>query len=241
MAIKKIFKTPDEAIADISDGATIMVGGFGHAIDRPQTLIKALANRGVKNLTLISNSAGVAGKLGIGSLGGKPFIDEELLIEKGQVRKVICSVPASLVMSKPNAFERLYREGKIELEYAPQGTLAERIRAGGAGLGGFYTPTGVGTLIEKGKEKRTIDGKEMILEFALRADYALIRAFKADTMGNLIYKGIMRSFNAVMPLAVKVAIVEVEEIVDTGELDPEVIITPGIFIDRIVKIPKEEG
>jgi 3-oxoadipate CoA-transferase alpha subunit len=241
MAIKKIFKTPDEAIADISDGATIMVGGFGHAIDRPQTLIKALANRGVKNLTLISNSAGVAGKLGIGSLGGKPFIDEEILIEKGQVRKVICSVPASLVMSKPNAFERLYREGKIELEYAPQGTLAERIRAGGAGLGGFYTPTGVGTLIEKGKEKRTIDGKEMILEFALRADYALIRAFKADTMGNLIYKGIMRSFNAVMPPAVKVAIVEVEEIVDTGELDPEVIITPGIFIDRIVKIPKEEG
>jgi 3-oxoadipate CoA-transferase alpha subunit len=241
MAIKKIFKTPDEAIADISDGATIMVGGFGHAIDRPQTLIKALANRGVKNLTLISNSAGVAGKLGIGSLGGKPFIDEEILIEKGQVRKVICSVPASLVMSKPNAFERLYREGKIELEYAPQGTLAERIRAGGAGLGGFYTPTGVGTLIEKGKEKRTIDGKEMILEFALRADYALIRAFKADTMGNLIYKGIMRSFNAVMPPAVKVAIVEVEEIVETGELDPEVIITPGIFIDRIVKIPKEEG
>lgn len=241
MAIKKIFKTPDEAIADISDGATIMVGGFGHAIDRPQTLIKALANRGVKNLTLISNSAGVAGKLGIGSLGGKPFIDEEILIERGQVRKVICSVPASLVMSKPNAFERLYREGKIELEYAPQGTLAERIRAGGAGLGGFYTPTGVGTLIEKGKEKRTIDGKEMILEFALRADYALIRAFKSDTMGNLIYKGIMRSFNAVMPPAVKVAIVEVEEIVDTGELDPEVIITPGIFIDRIVKIPKEEG
>jgi 3-oxoadipate CoA-transferase, alpha subunit len=241
MAIKKIFKTPDEAIADISDGATIMVGGFGHAIDRPQTLIKALANRGVKNLTLISNSAGVAGKLGIGSLGGKPFIDEEILIERGQVRKVICSVPASLVMSRPNAFERLYREGKIELEYAPQGTLAERIRAGGAGLGGFYTPTGVGTLIEKGKEKRTIDGKEMILEFALRADYALIRAFKADTMGNLIYKGIMRSFNAVMPPAVKVAIVEVEEIVDTGELDPEVIITPGIFIDRIIKIPKEEG
>jgi 3-oxoadipate CoA-transferase alpha subunit len=241
MAIKKIFKTPDEAIADISDGATIMVGGFGHAIDRPQTLIKALANRGVKNLTLISNSAGVAGKLGIGSLGGKPFIDEELLIEKGQVRKVICSVPASLVMSKPNAFERLYREGKIELEYAPQGTLAERIRAGGAGLGGFYTPTGVGTLIEKGKEKRTIDGKEMILEFALRADYALTKAYKADTMGNLIYKGIMRSFNAVMPPAVKVAIVEVEEIVDTGELDPEIIITPGIFIDRIVKIPKEES
>lgn len=241
MAIQKIYKTPDEVVADISDGATIMVGGFGHAIDRPQTLIKTLANKGVKNLTLISNSAGVAGKLGIGSLGGKPFIDEEILIENGQVRKVICSVPASLVMSKPNAFERLYREGKIELEYVPQGTLAERIRAGGAGLGGFYTPTGVGTLIERGKEKRTIDGKEMILEFALRADYALIRAYQADTMGNLIYKGIMRSFNAIMPQAAKTAIAEVEEIVDMGELDPEFIITPGIFIDRIIKIPREEG
>ncbi|MGA2464524.1 MAG: 3-oxoacid CoA-transferase subunit A [Thermodesulfobacteriota bacterium] len=241
MALKKIYPTPDEAMADIPDGATIMIGGFGHAIDRPQTLIKALANRCLKNLTLISNSAGVAGKLGIGSLGGKPFVDEDILIEKGQVRKVICSVPASLVMSKPNALERLHKEGKIELEYVPQGTLAERIRAGGAGLGGFYTPTGVGTLIEKGKEKRTMDGKEMVLEFALRADYAFIRAYKADTMGNLIYKGVMRSFNAIMPQAVKVAIVEVEEIVEAGGLDPEIIITPGIFVDRIVKIPREEG
>jgi 3-oxoadipate CoA-transferase alpha subunit len=241
MAIKKIVSTPDEAVTDISDGATIMIGGFGHAVDRPQNLIKALAKKRVKNLTIISNSAGVAGKLGIGSLGGKPFIDEEVLIENGQVKKVICSVPASLVMSKPNAFERLYKEGKIELEYVPQGTLAERIRAGGAGLGGFYTPTGVGTLIEKGKEKRTIDGKEMIFEFSLKADYAFIRAYKADTMGNLIYKGIMRSFNAIMPQAVKVAIVEVEEIVETGGLDPEIIITPGIFVDRIVKIPREES
>jgi len=241
MALKKIYPTPDEAVASIPDGATIMIGGFGHAIDRPQTLLKALASRKVKNLTLISNSAGVAGKLGIGSLGGKPFIDEEVLIENGQVKKVICSVPASLVMSKPNAFERLHKEGRIELEYVPQGTLAERIRAGGAGIGGFYTPTGVGTLIEKGKEKRTIDGKEMLFEFALRADYALIRAYKADTMGNLIYRGIMRSFNAIMSQAVKVAIAEVEEIVEAGQLDPEMIVTPGIFIDRIVKIPKEEG
>jgi 3-oxoadipate CoA-transferase alpha subunit len=239
MAIQKMYKTPDEVVAGIPDGATIMVGGFGHAIDRPQTLIKALANKGAKNLTIICNSAGVAGKLGIGSLGGKPFIDEDILIENGQVRKVICSVPASLVMSKPNAFERLYREGKIELEYVPQGTLAERIRAGGAGLGGFYTPTGVGTLIDRGKEKRTIDGKEMILEFALRADYAFIRAYQADPLGNLIYKGIMRSFNAIMPQAAKTAIAEVEEIVDMGKLDPELIITPGIFIDRIVKIPRE--
>lgn len=239
MGINKLYKTVEEAVADIPDGATIMIGGFGHAIDRPQTLIKALANKGVKDLTLISNSAGVAGKLGIGSLGGMPFIDEELLVENGQVKKVICSVPASLVMSKPNAFEKLYREGKIELECVPQGTLVERIRAGGAGLGAFYTPTGVGTLIEEGKEKRIIDGREMILEFALKADYALIRAYKADTMGNLIYQGIMRSFNAIMPQAAKVAIAEVDEIVEVGGLDPEIIITPGIFIDRIVKIPRE--
>jgi 3-oxoadipate CoA-transferase, alpha subunit len=237
MAKMRIFKSPDEAMADIPDGATIMVGGFGHAIDRPQNLLRALAKRNVRDLTLIGNSAGVAGKLGIGSLGGKPFIDEEILIENGQVKKVICSVPASLVMSKPNAFERLYKEGKIELEYVPQGTLAERIRAGGAGLGGFYTPTGVGTLIEKGKEKRTIDGKEMILEFALRADYALIRAYKADTLGNLVYQGVMRSFNAIMPQAVGTAIAEVEQIVEAGELDPENIVTPGIFIDRVVSVP----
>jgi 3-oxoadipate CoA-transferase alpha subunit len=241
MGVTKIFETPEKAMADIKDGASIMIGGFGHAIDRPQTLIKALANRGVKNLTLIGNSAGVAGKFGIGSLGGKPFIDEDILIEKGLVKKVICSVPASLVMSKPNALERLHKEGKIELEYVPQGTLAERIRAGGAGLGGFYTPTGVGTLIEKGKEKRVLDGKMMLFEPALRADYALIRAYKADTMGNLIYRGIMRSFNAIMPPAVKVAIAEIDEIVEVGDLDPEMIVTPGIFIDRIVKIPKEEG
>src|SRR4030042_311075 len=222
----KVFNTFLEAVTDIPDGATIMIGGFGHAIDKPQNLIRALKEHGAKNLTIIVNGAGVTGKLGIGSLGGKPFIDEEILLENRQIKKAICSVPASLVMSKPSTFERQYLAGEVELEYVPQGTLAERIRAGGAGLGGFYTPTGVGTLIEKGKEKRTIDGKEMILEFALRADYALTRAYKADTMGNLIYKGIMRSFNAVMPPAVKVAIVEVEEIVDTGELDPEVIITP---------------
>ena len=236
MAIQKIYKTPDEAVGDIPDGATIMIGGFGHAVDKPQRLIKALANRGVRNLTIISNAAGGAGKLGIGSLGGKPFVDEELLIENGQVKKVICSVPASLVMSKPNAFERLYREGRIELEIVPQGTLAEKIRAGGAGVGGFYTPTGVGTQIEKGKGKRIIEGKEMILEFALRADYSLIRAYKADTMGNLTYRGIMRSFNAIMPQAVKTAIAEVDQIVDIGNLDPEVIITPGIFIDRVICI-----
>ena len=235
----KVLTTFLEAVADIPDGATIMMGGFGHNVDKPQNLIKALKDQGAKNLTIIVNGAGVTGKLGIGSLGGKPFIDEEILLENRQIKKAICSVPASLVMSKPSTFERQYLAGEVELEYVPQGTLAERIRAGGAGLGGFFTPTGVGTLIEKGKEKRIIDGKEMLLEFALRADYAFIKAYRADTMGNLTYRGIMRSFNAVMATAARVTIVEVEQMVKTGELDPEAIVTPGIFIDRLIEIPKE--
>jgi 3-oxoacid CoA-transferase A subunit len=237
----KVFTTFLEAVADIPDEATIMIGGFGHNVDKPQNLIRALKDYGAKNLTIIVNGAGVTGKLGIGSLGGKPFIDEEILLENRQIKKAICSVPASLVMSKPGIFERQYLAGEVELEYVPQGTLAERIRAGGAGLGGFFTPTGVGTLIEKGKEKRIIDGKEMLLEFALRADYAFIKAYRADTMGNLIYRGIMRSFNAIMATAARVTIAEVEQIVKTGELDPEVIVTPGIFIDRLIEIPKERN
>jgi 3-oxoacid CoA-transferase A subunit len=236
----KVFPTIGEAVADIPDSATIMIGGFGHAADKPQNLIKGLRDQGAKNLTIIGNSAGNAGKLGIGSLGGIPFVDEEILVENRQVRKAICSVPASLVMSKPSAFEKQYLAREVELEYVPQGTLAERIRAGGAGLGAFYTPTGIGTLIEEGKEKRIIDGREMLLEFALRADYALIKAYRADPAGNLVYRGIMRSFNAIMAMAAKVTIVEVEQIVAGGELDPEVIVTPGIFINRIVAISGEK-
>ena len=153
----KVFASIDDVVADMPDGAAIMVGGFGHASDKPQNLIKALRDQGAQNLTLIANSSGGAGKLGIGSLGGKPFIDEEILVENRQVKKAICSVPASLVMSKPSAFEKQFQAGEVELEYVPQGTLAERIRAGGAGLGAFYTPTGVGTLTEEGKEKRIIE------------------------------------------------------------------------------------
>lgn len=237
--INKVFSGFGQAVADIPDGATIMIGGFGHAADKPQNLIAALRDQGAKELTIIVNGAGVSGSLGIGSLGGKPFIDEEVLMVNRQVKKAICSVPASLVMSKPGAFEKQYLAGEAELEYVPQGTLAERIRAGGAGLGAFYTPTGAGTLVEKGKEKRMIEGREMLLEFALRADYALIRAYRADTMGNLVYRGIMRSFNAVMAAAAKVAIVEVDEIVEAGGLDPEIVVTPGLFIDRIVAISRE--
>jgi 3-oxoacid CoA-transferase A subunit len=237
--VNKVFASMDEAVADIPDGAIVMVGGFGHASDKPQNLIKALRDQGAKNLTLIANSSGGAARLGIGSLGGKPFVDEEILVANRQIKKAICSVPASLVMSKPSAFEKQFLAGEVELEYVPQGTLAERIRAGGAGLGAFYTPTGVGTLTEEGKEKRVIDGREMLLEFALRADFALIRAHKADSMGNLVYRGIVRSFNAIMATAAKVTIVEVDQMVEAGDLDPEHVVTPGIFIDRIVKIPGE--
>jgi 3-oxoacid CoA-transferase A subunit len=234
----KVVSSFAEAVADIRNNSTVMIGGFGHAVDKPQNLIKALHGQGARGLTMIVNGAGVSGKFGIGALGGKPFIDEDILLQNRQIRKAICSVPASLIMSKPGTFEKQYLAGEAELEYVPQGTLAERIRAGGAGVGAFYTPTGVGTLIEKGKEKRTIDGKEMLLEYALKADYALIKAFRADTMGNLVYRGIMRSFNAVMATAARVVIVEAEQIVEAGELDPEMIVTPGIFVDRVVAIPQ---
>lgn len=235
----KVYSGFREAVADIPDNSTIMIGGFGHAADKPQNLIAALRNHGAKGLTIIVNGAGVSGSLGIGSLGGKPFIDEEVLFLNRQIKKAICSVPASLVMSKPGVFEKQYLAGEAELEYVPQGTLAERIRAGGAGVGAFYTPTGVGTLVDQGKEKRLIDGKEMLLEFALRADYALIRAYRADTAGNLVYRGIMRSFNSVMAAAAKVTIVETDRIVEAGEIDPEIVVTPGIFVDRVVEIPGE--
>ena len=232
----KVLTTFSEAVADIRDEATIMIGGFGHNVDKPQNLIRALKDQGAKNLTIIMNGAGVTGRLGIGSLGGKPFIDEEILLENRQIKKAICSVPASLVMSKPSTFERQYLAGEVELEYVPQGTLAERIRAGGAGLGGFFTPTGVGTLIEKGKEKKVIGGKEYMLELPLKADFALVKAHKADTLGNLVYRKTTRSFNPIMATAAKVTIVEVDKLVPVGELDPEVIVTPHVYVHRVVEV-----
>ena len=236
----KVFASIDDAVADVPDGATIMFGGFGHASDKPQNLIKALRDQGAKNLTLIANSSGGAGKLGIGSLGGKPFIDEEILVENRQVKKAVCSVPASLVMSKPSAFEKQFQAGEVELEYVPQGTLAERIRAGGAGLGAFYTPTGVGTLTEEGKEKRVIDGKEMLLESALKADYALIRAHKADKMGNLVFRKTARNFNPEMAAAAGITIAAVENLVEVGKLNPDMVHVPGIYVQRVVKVERPE-
>ena len=238
MAINKVFKSFDEAVADMKDGAVILLGGFGGVAPVPQNLTLAVHRKGAKNLTVVTNNAGVDGRLGLGNIGGKPYADHEVWVTSGQVKKFIGAVPASIVVSKPNALEQLYREGKVQLETVPQGTLAERIRAGGAGIGAFYTPVGVGTEVEKGKETKVINGKKMLLEYGLRGDWALVRAHKADTMGNLVYTGVMRTFNAVMATAAETVVAEVDEIVEAGELDPEAIVTPGIFVDRIVKIKK---
>jgi 3-oxoadipate CoA-transferase alpha subunit len=240
MSINKVYESFDEAVADMPDGVTILLGGFGGIAPVPQNLILAVSRKGVRNLTVVSNNAGVDGRIGLGNIGGKPYVDHEIWVTNGQVKKFIGAVPASIVVSRPNAFESLYREGKVELEIVPQGTLAERIRAAGAGIGAFYTLVGAGTEMEKGKEKKTINGREMILEYALKGDYALVRAHKADTLGNLVYKGVMRAFNAVMATAADIVVAEVDEIVEPGEIDPESVVTPGIFVDRIVETSKGE-
>ncbi len=223
----KIFPSAEKAVADITDGTTIMVGGFG-VTGVPFTLIKALAQKGSKNLTIISNSPG----------GRLPDIDLSVLIKNGQVKKVIASYP--VYTGTISVFEKMYLKGEIELEMVPQGTFAERIRAGGAGIPAFYTPTGVGTALVDGKQKRIFDGTKYVLEFALKADFALIKAHKADKMGNLIYHRSARNFNPNMASAAKITIAEVDEIVEIGELDPEAIITPAIYVERVVKGEKHE-
>ena len=237
MTVNKIFKSCNEAVADIFNGAAVMVGGFGSFGGLPVNLIVALANQGAKNLTVIANMGGVGFEL---SKRIKPegYQDLGILFEKGQVRKFIGSVPALGGMPPTSPIEKLYREGKVEIEMVPQGTLAERIRCGAGGLGGFYTPVGIGTVVEKGKEKKVIGGKEYILELPLTADFALVKAYKADTLGNLVYRKTARCFNPVMAMAAKVTIVEVDRLVPIGELDPEVIVTPHLYVDRIVEVPK---
>lgn len=232
MSIGKIYDSFDEAIADIPDGATVMIGGFGSVGGTPSSLIQALYDRGVKNLTIISNSGG-HGDLTRIFLPPNGYIDPGILYEKRQVRKVICSAPV-IHGYPPTPCAKAVMDGEVELEIVPQGTLAERIKAGGSGIGAFYTPTGVGTLLEAGKEKRVIEGREMLLETALSADYALIQAHKSDRMGNLVYRGTCRNLNPLMAAAAKVTIAEVDQIVETGELDPEVVVTPGIFVHRVV-------
>ena len=220
--MNKVFPSPEEAVADIADGSTIMFGGFGVS-GIPATLISALRQKGTRNITAISNSAG----------GMLEDFDLSVLFKNKQIKKVIASYPVYPWLE--SAFEKQYLKGEIELETIPQGTFVERIRAGGAGIAGFYTPTGVGTIVEKGKGKRTFNGKEYLLELAIRADYALIKAHKADRMGNLTYRMTARNFNPLMATAATVTIAEVDEVVEIGELDPETVITPGIYVNRIVK------
>ena len=232
--INKIYNSFEAAVADVPDGAVIMIGNFAGPGGLPLNLVVALRDKGVKNLTIIDNTAG-----GIGLT--LDFDDHKILFENKQVKKAIASFPCSTSPANPTPCEKQILAGEVELELVPQGTLAERIRAAAYGIGAFYTPTGVGTIVEKGKEKRVINGKEMLLEYALKADYAFVRAYKADKMGNLVYRGTARQFNPVMAAAARVTIAEVNEIVKIGELAPEVIVTPAIFVQRIVKITKPDN
>jgi 3-oxoadipate CoA-transferase alpha subunit len=210
----------DEAVAGVEDGSTVLVGGFGMA-GMPVRLIDALINQGATDLTVVSNNAG-NGDTGLAAL-----------LAKGRVRKMICSFPRQ---SDSWVFDGLYRAGKIELEVVPQGTLAERMRAAGAGIGGFYCPTGVGTPLAEGKETREIDGRTHVLEHPLRGDVALIGAHRADRMGNLVYRKTARNFGPVMATASTTVIAQVREVVEIGELDPETVVTPSIFVDRVVAV-----
>ena len=234
----KVYADAPSAIADLPDGATVFIDGFGGPGGMAHYLLIALRDRGSRGLTIVSNTAGIARVVSFGTPPGRTAIDHSVLIENRQVAKAIASFPVSPSVSRPSEFELAYRRGEVDLELVPQGTLAERLRAGGAGIRAFYTPTGAGTLIAEGKESRVIDGREYILEYGLKADYALIRAHRADTRGNLVYRGTSRNFNAVMAPAARITVVEVDEIVEAGQLDPEAVVTPGVFVQRIVRRPE---
>ncbi|MDD5190710.1 MAG: CoA transferase subunit A [Dehalococcoidales bacterium] len=230
--LNKIFSTFDAAVQDIPDGATIMLGNFAGPGGTPYYLIHALKRQGTKNLTIIANTAG-----GIGLT--VDYADHRVLFENKQVKKVIASFPFATSARNPSAAEKQIAAGEVALEIVPQGTLSERIRAGAAGIPAFYTPTGYDTVIAKGKEVKWFGGKPCLLENALYADYAFIRAYKADKMGNLVYRGTQRQFNPVMAMNARITIAEVDEIVEVGEIDPEVIVTPGLFVKRIVKVTEK--
>ncbi len=237
MVIQKVVSSFQAAVADVPNGATLMIDGFAGPGGTPQNLIAALRDQGAGDLTIISNTAGLASVIGFGVVPGDRPIDIGVLVDNQQVKRVVASFPVSPSPSRPTSFEKAYLEGKVELEVVPQGTLAERIRAGGAGIPAFYTPTGVGTLMSEGKEVREFDGRENLLEHALRADFALLRGHRADASGNTVYRGTSRNFNGVMATAANITVLEVDEVVDVGDLDPEAIHTPGIFVDRVVKTP----
>lgn len=224
--MNKIYESCADAVADIDDGATVMVGGFtGRGV--PSKLLLALREKGPKNLTIIRNDA---------SGGWKNPIDIDILIEAGLVKKVVTCFAVFGSPKKVSALEKAALDGKVEVELVPQGTLVERIRAGGAGIGAFYTPVGAGTVAAEGKETRLVDGKEMLLEYALKADFALVHAHTADHLGNLIYRRSMRNFNPVVAMAAATTIAEAENLVEPGVVDPDQVMTPCIFVHRVVKI-----
>ena len=215
--MKKLVASADAAVADIPDGATVMVGGFGLS-GNPENLIAALYRKGVRNLTIIANNCGTTDQ-GLG-----------VLLQANQVRRIVASY-----VGENKEFERQFLSGELDVELVPQGTLAERIRAGGAGIGGFYTRTGVGTLVAEGKEIRVIGGREHLLEMPLTADFALVHAWRADAWGNLVFRRTARNFNAIMCAAGKVCVVEAEEIVAVGAIDGDAVHTPSIYVDRLVQ------
>ena len=218
--IEKQVASLADAVADVADGATVMIGGFGTA-GLPNELVGALLEQGAKNLTIVNNNAG-NGDTGLAAL-----------IAARRVRKIVCSFPRQ---ADSHHFDRAYRAGEIELELVPQGNLAERIRAAGAGIGGFFTPTGFGTELAKGKETRAIDGRMYVLEAPIHANYAFIKAERGDRWGNLTYRMTARNFAPIMASAAKCTVVQVRETVELGALDPEMVVTPGIFVKRVVKI-----
>jgi len=216
----QILETTDEAVTGVEDGSTILVGGFGLA-GMPFDLIDALIRTRATDLTIVSNNAG-NGEVGLAAL-----------LKAGRVRKVLCSFPRQ---SDSYVFDELYRAGRIELEVVPQGNLAERMRAAGAGIGAFFSPTAVGTPLAEGKETREIDGRSYVLEYPIKGDYALIGAHRADRMGNLVYRKTARNFGPVMATAARTVIAQVDEVVEIGGLDPEAVVTPSIYVDRIVPV-----
>ncbi len=218
--IDKIYSTTHASVADVHDGATVMVGGFGFA-GMPFELIDALLDQGARDLTIVGNNAGNA-EIGLAAL-----------LKAKRVRKIVCSFPRQV---DSHVFDALYRSGELELELVPQGNLAERIRAAGAGIGAFFTPTGFGTLLAQGKETREINGRQYVLEYPIHADFALIKAERGDRWGNLVYRKTARNFGPIMASAAKCTIVQVKEVVPLGALDPEAIVTPGIFVQRVVEV-----
>ncbi|MFH1383289.1 MAG: 3-oxoacid CoA-transferase subunit A [Chloroflexota bacterium] len=239
MSVNKVVASFDEAVKDVFDGAVILFGGFGANV--PSLLIQALARQGAKNLTMVSNNTGLGREImkRMGRTLPDWWDDVSILCENKQIKKAITSFPVRASPELIVPFEKLFQAHEVEVENVPQGTLAERIRANKAGIGAFFTPTGAGTIIEQGKEVRVIDGRPYVLEYPIKSDFALVRAYKADRLGNLIYRGTSRTFNATMAGAANVTIAEVDEVVPVGKLDPEEIVTPAVYVDRVVVRPQE--